>query len=87
MTASSQLTNQQQLSFIASSFPPNVSPCHGVTAPGKTHCTRSEVPRNLGASDGGSWGAICDSTLELSLEVMIRNQNRQDNQCCLLMHV
>lgn len=45
------------------------------------------MPRNQGETDGGSWCAICDSVLELSLEVMIRNQNKQDNQYFLLMHV
>lgn len=57
------------------------------TASGKTHCIPSETPGNQGETDGGSWCAICDSVLELSLEVMIRNQNKQDNQYFLLMHV
>lgn len=57
------------------------------TASGKTHCTPSETPGNQGETDGGSWCAICDSVLELSLEVMIRNQSKQDNQYFLLMHV
>lgn len=56
-------------------------------ASGKTHCTPSKTPGNQGESDGGPWCAICDSILELSLEVMIRNQNKQDNQYFLLMHI
>ena len=45
------------------------------------------MPGNQGETDGGSWCAICDSVLELNPEVMIRNQNKQDNQYFLLTHV